>query len=180
MRANTILHLITNRTNTMTTLIKQQTIEIIDQELVIRSAAQLGQSIGHGSNWTPSNLTEAVQLLEDLGKKPTKANGYTVSNTGTIVDQKQNTENNLEYFELYDESEGDTISGYIDKKSNLGIGIHFDGYGDCCSDDNCGTPVYIEKYDNEVRVRVYSEINSEEATHNVSLKEAKLDKRKTE
>lgn len=162
----------------MTTLIKQQTIEIINQELVIESAAQLGRSIGHGSDWTPSNLIEAVQLLEDLGKKPTKAHGYTVSSNGAIVDQNQN--NNLIPFELYDESEGDTIEGYIDTKDNLGIALHFEGYGDCCSNDDNGTPVYIEKFDNDVKVRVYSNINSEDATHSISLENSKLDKRKPE
>ncbi len=160
----------------MTTLIKQQKIEIINQELVLESAAQLGRSLGQASDWKPSNLIEAVQLLEDIGKKPTITHGYTVSSDGEIVEQNQN--NNLIPFELYDESEGDSIEGYIDMESDLGIALHFEGYGDCCSDDDNGKPVYIEKFDNDVKVRVYSEINSEEPTHSISLENSRLDKRK--
>ena len=72
------------------------------------------------------------------------------------------------------------IEGYIDTKDNLGIALHFEGYGDCCSNDDNGTPVYIEKFDNDVKVRVYSNINSEDATHSISLENSKLDKRKPE
>jgi hypothetical protein len=50
-------------------------------------------------------------------------------------------------FTLFDEAVGDAITGQIDVKGNLGMSLSFEGYGDCCSDDLSGSPVYIEKYD---------------------------------
>jgi hypothetical protein len=80
-------------------------------------------------------------------------------------------------FNLFDEEVGDEIFGNIDSKENLGISIFFEGYGDCTSQDDSGTPVYIEKYDGKLQVRIYGDINSEDATHNISLEGARLNKR---
>ncbi len=80
-------------------------------------------------------------------------------------------------FTLLDEAEDDSINGTADAKSDLGLSVFLKGYGDCCSQDHCGTPIYIEKYDGEVFVRIYGDINAEEPTHNISLAGARLEKR---
>ena len=80
-------------------------------------------------------------------------------------------------FTLIDEAIGDQISGQIHVKGDLGVSLSFDGYGDCCSDDSSGSPVYIEKYDGRVMVRIYANINSEEPTHNIDLSGAALSNR---
>ena len=59
-----------------------------------------------------------------------------------------------------------------------GIAINFHGYSDFCSQDHNGTPVYIEKYDNELRLVVYGDINQEDPTDIISLEGANVDKRK--
>ncbi len=52
-----------------------------------------------------------------------------------------------------------------------GILIHPEGYGDFCHAEG-GYVVAIELYDGELRVVVWSDINSEEATHIISLEGA--------
>lgn len=83
-------------------------------------------------------------------------------------------------FTLKDETaeDGDT-HGYVENKHTLGLSLHFDGYSDCCSEDGYGTPVYIEKYDNDLRVIIYSDINQEEPTHVISLANAHIAKRES-
>jgi hypothetical protein len=51
------------------------------------------------------------------------------------------------------------------------------GYGDYGSADGYGTPVLIERYNNELRVIVYADINQEDATHVTSLEGARETKR---
>lgn len=80
-------------------------------------------------------------------------------------------------FTLYDSVKRDQITGYVDASSNMGIALHFEGHGDCTSQDDCGTPVYIEKYDGDVSVRIYGDINSEDPTCNISLGGALLKER---
>jgi hypothetical protein len=62
--------------------------------------------------------------------------------------------------------------------TELGIGIHFAGYGDKCSDDGCGEPIYIEFYDGAPRVYVWGDINQEDPTQKISLAGAALKLRK--
>ena len=80
-------------------------------------------------------------------------------------------------FKLRDAEVQDEISGTVDTTSDIGISISFSGYGDCCHEDGYGSPVFIEKYDGNVMIRIYGDINSEEPTHNISLEGAKLNKR---
>lgn len=78
---------------------------------------------------------------------------------------------------LFDEVNKSTTTATIDAKSNCGIAISFSGHGDCCSQGENGTPVYIERYDGDVRVIVYSDINKEDPTHIISLTDALLTNR---
>ncbi|QIR16649.1 hypothetical protein [Shewanella aestuarii] len=70
-----------------------------------------------------------------------------------------------------------TITGYIDNKSALGLALHFDGYSDFCSNDANGTPIYIEHFDNQLRVILYGDINQEDPTHIISLEGARISNR---
>ncbi len=81
---------------------------------------------------------------------------------------------------LSDEVKGDDIAATLNTKSNLGLAISFDGYSDCCSEDNLGTPLYIEKYDGKLRVLVYADINSEEPSHVIDLSGAQNNRRNGE
>lgn len=83
-------------------------------------------------------------------------------------------------FSLVDEVTGEEIAGGIEAKSNLGLALSFEGYGDCCSCDDSGAPIYIEKYEGKLMQRVYADINSEDPTHNIDLENAALSKRVTE
>lgn len=59
------------------------------------------------------------------------------------------------------------------KSSIVGFAIRIDGYSDCSSKDSQGTPIYLEKHEDEIYLRVFADINSEEPTHNISLKHAR-------
>jgi hypothetical protein len=77
-------------------------------------------------------------------------------------------------------SKENDITGYIDNELGSGIALHFNGYSDCCSTDSNGTPIYIEKYEGNLRAIIYADINQEEPTHVVSLDGAKVSERITE
>lgn len=80
-------------------------------------------------------------------------------------------------FSLRDEmmsADGD-IKGKVKVCNNLGLSIGFAGYSENTIDDISGFPVYIEKFDNKLQVRIYGDINSEEPTHNISLENARIE-----
>lgn len=56
--------------------------------------------------------------------------------------------------------------------SSDGILIKPKGYGDFCTENGYGTPVLIELCNGHPRVVVWSDINQEDPTHIISLKEA--------
>jgi len=58
-------------------------------------------------------------------------------------------------------------------QGNPGLCFQFEGYGDCCSVS--GTPLIIEQYDNDLIVRIYSDITKDEPTHSISLSGAKVE-----
>lgn len=47
--------------------------------------------------------------------------------------------------------------------------LQIDGHTDCASDDDIGFPVYIEKNEGEIFVRVYADINQDAPTHSIPL-----------
>ena len=55
--------------------------------------------------------------------------------------------------------------------------VQVEGYGDCCSADGQGTPVVIERYEGQLRVVIWADINQEDATHVIVLENAREDKR---
>jgi hypothetical protein len=82
-------------------------------------------------------------------------------------------------FKLTDDcntEEGD-ITGYIDNSLNLGIALNFSGYSDYCSNDDNGTPIYIQAHNNELKVIIYGDINQEDPTHSISIEGARTGKR---
>ncbi|MFQ3190904.1 MAG: hypothetical protein ACI936_002040 [Paraglaciecola sp.] len=79
-------------------------------------------------------------------------------------------------FNLKDEttdSSGDTL-GKVENNHMLGLSLGFAGYSDLSSDDFSGAPVYIEKFEGKLLVRIYGDINSDEATHQISLEGASI------
>ena len=57
--------------------------------------------------------------------------------------------------------------------SGYGIDVLIDGFGDACSASRFGVPVYIENYDGDLRVVVWSEIANENPTHLIPLRGAR-------
>lgn len=82
-------------------------------------------------------------------------------------------------FLLKDEGiyKGGGIAGYSNNSLGLGLALYFDGYSDCCSQDNRGAPIYIERFEGNLRAIIYADINQEEPTHIISLESAKTSKR---
>lgn len=80
-------------------------------------------------------------------------------------------------FTLIDEALGDEIQGNINVTGDLGVALSFEGYSDSHNMDGCGSPVYIEKYDGQLLVRIYADINSDAPTHSVSLEGARTSSR---
>ncbi|MDH5232034.1 MAG: hypothetical protein OEY38_18375 [Gammaproteobacteria bacterium] len=72
---------------------------------------------------------------------------------------------------VYDPLEGSLII------EDIGISFQFDGYTDNYSDDNTGFPVFVEKYQDEVFVRVYGDVNRDDPTLVASLSNARNDRR---
>lgn len=70
------------------------------------------------------------------------------------------------------DSDEPNISGQI-FCDGIGICMTFDGYSDCSSADNRGVPVFIEKYEGEMAVRVFGDINREDPTERISLNGAR-------
>jgi len=60
---------------------------------------------------------------------------------------------------------------------NVGLLIKPKGYGDKCSNDGDGCPVFLEVYKGELRLIVWSDINQEDPTHIINLEGAKETKR---
>jgi len=55
--------------------------------------------------------------------------------------------------------------------------IGAEGYGEKTAAEGCGHPVVIEFYKGELRLLVWSDINSEDPTHTISLEGAREDAR---
>lgn len=76
-----------------------------------------------------------------------------------------------------DEDESDNIpfklvsNAPVNDKSNItdGIWLMFKGYGDACSRDGYGSPIKIEIDEGRIRLIVWSDINSEDYTHDLYL-----------
>lgn len=71
---------------------------------------------------------------------------------------------------------GNQVHGVIEI-SESGIAFHFDGYGDKCTVDGAGKPLWVEVYEGELRVLAWSDINLEEPTHTISMEASKVSNR---
>ncbi len=71
---------------------------------------------------------------------------------------------------------GMQIKGYIEN-NNQTLAIHIDGYSDYCSNDDNGTPIYLELFNGKLQLIVYSDINQEDPTHIISLENCRNEKR---
>lgn len=74
------------------------------------------------------------------------------------------------------EDRGGSVAIRIDCRET-GINICPTGYGDSNSEPGHGAPIYLELYEGELRLLVWSDINSEEPTHVISLEGAKENRR---
>lgn len=68
--------------------------------------------------------------------------------------------------------------GWLEIAPNgAGLFIHVDGYGDKCSKDGSGLVVGLDYFEGKLTVRVWADINNENATHNIDLEGASENKR---
>ena len=63
---------------------------------------------------------------------------------------------------------------------NFNIEVLPKGYGTAGMEDGYGCPVFLERWEGELRVVVFADINSEDPTHIISLEGARESKRKQE
>jgi hypothetical protein len=131
------------------------------------------------------DLAAQSLFLAHEGLLPVNVSGAEHSNSQVQHESKQiaaHTDSAKCCFTLKDDTQpsDNDITGYSDNGIGLGVSMYFNGYSDCCSDDNIGAPVYIEQYNGELRVLVYSDINQEEPTHVISMEGARNTKRLSE
>lgn len=83
-------------------------------------------------------------------------------------------ENTVLTFTLKDDNPADgkldRIKGTL-KVDKYGIELSFDGHTTLVEED--GAPVYIEYHNGEVLVHIWGDVNEEEATHHISLADAR-------
>lgn len=77
-------------------------------------------------------------------------------------------------FSLLDQCHEEPLTGSV-RITPDGLGISIDGYSDQSSTN--GTVIYLEKYDREVKVLVYSDVNADEPTHSIDLAGASVARR---
>jgi len=53
-----------------------------------------------------------------------------------------------------------------------GIVVRPKGYGDFCSNDGKGCPIFIELYEGHPRVTIWDDINNEDSSHTIELDKA--------
>lgn len=129
--------------------------------------SEIVDAVNNGGSNDYKKYEELLKKTQiDEAKALLLASGYTVTSPNEDVSVL-----------LFDETNNSTTTAVIDAKSNCGLAISFSEHGDCCSQGENGTPVYIERIDGDVRVVIYSDINKEDPTHTVSLKDALLSNR---
>lgn len=80
---------------------------------------------------------------------------------------------------LIDDQTGQTIEATI-RISSKGIEITADGYGEKTAEVGAGALAFFEYYGGEVQLHVFSDINKEDPTHNISFEDAKETNRRAE
>jgi hypothetical protein len=68
------------------------------------------------------------------------------------------------------------ITGKVIQEHN-GVSIMFTGHGTCAMSAGFGTPIFIENEKGVVSIYVWSDINEEDCTHEITLENARESKR---
>jgi len=76
--------------------------------------------------------------------------------------------------EIKDEGKFTRTTFHLD---DHGIVIGFEGYSDHSSNDHSGSPIFIERCEGDIILRVFGDINREDPTHTISLVNARIDNR---
>lgn len=71
------------------------------------------------------------------------------------------------------------LSGWLNV-TDLGVGVHFDGFGDAPTEDGFGEPVFMEVQHGVPIVHVWDDITQDEARFHISLEDAAESKRPPE
>jgi hypothetical protein len=145
----------------------------VDRRLALHLAIEAGQ-VEEGKTCNPKDL-----YSEDLIHS--KVYEYVYGDYKYEPGQEKSLEANMSLFGegevttiLADQMTNDSLPQVQTKVifSNGQIFIHVEGYGDCCSTDGHGHPIAIELADGDLRVIVWGDINCEDPTRIISMKEA--------
>jgi len=130
-----------------------------------------------------ATLRKALALYKlNLGSAFAKPDDKVIDNDLDLaaLEHKVNElEPNKIKFELVDEeasalrSERSTLQGSIIVPDGIGVGLQFDGYTDNSSQDDKGTPVFIEYYAGKLLIRAYADVNRDEPTSMSQLNRVK-------
>lgn len=83
----------------------------------------------------------------------------------------------VQEFKLLDRSmKGESTEGKV-RATSQGISLEFDGYSDNGSVDNQGQPIFIERDQGDIIIRLWENINSADPTRKIILNGARNEKR---
>ena len=86
---------------------------------------------------------------------------------------KTQLKKNTEYtFNLTDQVTNEKIELKVQPVSNTLLMIGAKGYGECLAEDGSGYPIVIEPFNGTLRIMIWSDINDEDPTHVINMKEA--------
>lgn len=150
----------------------------------LREALTKASSLNPNTNWRGRKI-----LFNAIATKaPMRDNGYCLkyeevahfieSESAAFAGNQPNQELS---FDLKDASDhyGGTIQATLDVSNKMMAAFQFEGYSDCTSLDSKGSPLCLELYEDDLRLLVYADINSEEPTQVISLESARNENRNT-
>ena len=124
-------------------------------------------------------VEKALELLKSLGDDQEETELLLpdiIAELEEVLDDKNMQGNPTQAISLLNQSSEydnpvDSIDFHI-SHNERGIYIRPEGYGDKCSQDGQGIPIMIEFYDGEPRVIIWDDINHEDSSHTISLRQA--------
>ena len=181
---DTIVHAVSQKLNTMGINLDSDLMSDLNQHLDDFFTGECEIAVSDKLTYSMLSVGQK-ELWKKLAKEEkTRVETFYKNNKGIlptadpigVTDLPQNPTNLS--FSLLDESikKAKDVTGFMDNTGNVGLSIYFKGYGDRSSKEQ-GAPIYIEKHDGKLRALIYSDINTIDPTHIISLEKANLENR---
>lgn len=119
-------------------------------------------------HWSEANALAAILDRQGIDHSSFKCGEFVV-----VCWAEMHNELSGSPFVLYDEADNNSVTGSLSNDKELGLSLYLEGYGTYPTTDNEVAVVYLERYEGEVFVRVYADINQDAPTHSISLSEAR-------